>query len=545
MRGAGFLAVCAAAWVLPTDAHADPRCQTPAALAAFHRGQALFAGRPDDVGFVDSAVYPIRVHYRQVDDAERAANLVLPAVETSWQVEIDQMGWPAPPPDAGVGGDDRYDVYMTNDGTFGGAYTFGFGSDVTPDDDWYSVPSYIALDDRFITDADMLIFVSHEFNHALQYTIDAWEIVLFPWESTAEAMSDLVDDAADSYDYEVWDFNALPFASILFDGYMQEITDYDNFSYYEYGGIVFGDFLEERYGTKDGTTLLKLWDDLAQPERTQEPDFLDALALVDPSAPSAAGLYTEFATWRMFSGPRDDGAHFEEATLWGTKGAVRVDQTLALADVDGAQLVPLVLPYELGTSYFEIVVDDGTGGTEDTLHAEVTGDAEVQWGLVWAVWPTAGGPAATGSVLAAPGALAAVDVPLAGGATAMIGVVNGGRVDLEGEENDVHRHAFTLALDRVEANGTTPPPPTTTGGTPPTTPPGTDPTDGDPATPGTGDEEAPGGCGCASRSGRGLLTVGFLAGLAARRGRGYRGRPGGGDGRSDRRGVGPVDSGRG
>src|SRR5690349_8195921 len=36
------------------------------------------------------------------------------AMEYSWDVEINQMGWDAPPPDAGEGGDDRLDVYLEN-----------------------------------------------------------------------------------------------------------------------------------------------------------------------------------------------------------------------------------------------------------------------------------------------------------------------------------------------------------------------------------------------------------------------------------------------
>src|SRR5262249_28386937 len=161
-----------------------------------------------------------------------------------------------------------------------GAYTFGFGPDVTPDDNWYSVPSYIALDDRYISDGDMLIFASHEFNHALQYTIDAVERRVFPWESTAEAVSDMVDDSTDLYFDEIQDFNEYPFLSLLFDGYTDEVYQYDDYSYYEYGGAIFGMFLEERYGNKDGSLLVSVWDALAQPTRSAEPDYVEALGTV-------------------------------------------------------------------------------------------------------------------------------------------------------------------------------------------------------------------------------------------------------------------------
>ena len=35
------------------------------------------------------------------------------------------------------------------------------------------------------------MFVSHEFNHALQYTIDASELPLVMWEGTAETIADI------------------------------------------------------------------------------------------------------------------------------------------------------------------------------------------------------------------------------------------------------------------------------------------------------------------------------------------------------------------
>lgn len=476
-----------------STAHASPRCETPALLTAQYRGFAYRNDRPRSVGFVDSAIYPIRVHYRQNGDQARALNLVLPAAEQSWAVEVDQMGWPAPPPDAGVGGDDRYDLYLTDE-TSGGAFCAGDGPDVTPGDHWYSVPSYIALDEQSISDDEMMFFVAHEFNHALQYTIDAREAEFFVWESTAEAIASLVDDTSELYYEEIWDFNGLPFASILFDAGSSEITDYGDFDDYEYGGIVFASFLEERYGTGDGTTLLQLWDDLAQPTGQQEPDFVDALARVHPSAPSAAAVYTEFAVWRMFAASADDGAHFVEGAEWDERAIVQTEADLDLAAADGATLEPRAEPYELGTSYWRVALGQGT---DDALHAELAGEGGVQWGLVWAVWPTDGGPAVTGSTLAAVGAPVAVDVPLEGGATAMIGVVNGGRPDLEGEDSNVRRAGFTLDLARVPQ----PEPVSTTATEPATTTAPTHPETGDDGEPETATPIATAvadGCGCVS-----------------------------------------------
>lgn len=503
-------------WTWMLVAWADPHCLTPRMLQASREpGGMRFVPRPAAVGFVDSTIYPLRVHYRRAQDADRAQNVVLPAAETSWAVEVDQMGWPAPPSDGTAGGDGRYDLYLTDEGTYGGAYTWGLSPDTDPTDGYNSRTTYIALDDRFIRDPKMLVFVSHEFNHALQYTIDVAERPLVMWEGTAEAIADMVDDPTNDYLYEVPYFQQMPFESLLFDGYIPQVTSYAPWSYYEYGAIVFADFVEERYGTKDGTTLLRMWQDAAQPGPGDEPDWLDSLGLIDPSVPSHEALYTEFSVWRMFAGPQDDGAHFEEGGLW-YDAVPPTEDDLLLQDVDGQTVSPQYLPYELGASYWRV---DLQKGTEDLLHLEVNGDPATQWGLAWAVWPAAGGPATTGFTVPSKTPTTTADVPLIGGRMAMIGVVNAGRVGLEAEipTRDVGRHDFTLTFTRRERL-----PPGHTGDTGATTTPehtgepidtdtdghdtgGVDdtsgPTDGGTTTPPTDDDAGDGGCGCSENGG--------------------------------------------
>jgi hypothetical protein len=140
--------------VLPAFAGVGPRCHTPEHLLLRDVNAVAPPSpdpyRPEDVGYVDSTTYPLRIHYRRSEDADRAATVVLPVAETCWRIEIDQMGWPTPPADSGLGGDDKYDMYLTNEQTYGGAYTYGTGHDTNPDDNWYSLSSYIALDDRGI-----------------------------------------------------------------------------------------------------------------------------------------------------------------------------------------------------------------------------------------------------------------------------------------------------------------------------------------------------------------------------------------------------------
>jgi hypothetical protein len=501
-------------------AFARPACQTSAMreaaalLATAGEGYRTAAFRPDAAGYVDSALYPIRVHYRRPEDADRAANVVLPALETSWLWEIVDGGWPAPPADGGIGGSDALDVYLTNEGTFGGAYVYGLGPDVTANDNWYSVPSYMALDEA-IPDTEMLAYVAHELTHVSQYTIDAWEWRTFVWESVAEVMSELVDDSSNLYiPYGAMpDFQEFPFLSLVFDGYHPAVIAYDAFSYYEYGGIVFMMFVEQRDGINDGRTLLALWDGLAQPSTSREPDFLDSLEAIDTNL-SLAELYAEFAVWRMFTGEFDDGAHFEEAALWGEGELVGLEAMLSLDEVEGYAAGPVDAPYDLGTSYYAV---DLTGGTEDLLEVDVAGAPASQWGIAWAVWYPEG-PGLTGTVVGVPGEAVKAQIPLAGGVRAQFGVVNGGPPGMDADAQ-VQRQRFELTLARVA-----PPPEPDTGEVPevPETP------DEDTAAPPAasrpeGPVDADGGCGCAS-SGTGTVGWTLLAPLILRRrsGRGRR-----------------------
>lgn len=501
-----------------------PRCLTPRHHDAGRESTAFASPdpyRPAEVGYVDSELYPIRVHYRRDADAERAATVVLPIAEESWAAEVERMGWPPPPADAGLGGDDRYDIYLTNEETYGGAYTWGTGSDTDTTDGWFSQSSYIALDDRWITDEDMPDFVSHEFNHALQYTIDGWELTLFVWESTAEAMEDLVYDESDLYMIDIVDFQELPFASILFDGYSDEVVEYDDYSYYEYGGSIFSLFLEQRYGANDGTTLLALWDAMAQGGRVSEPDFVDALGSVfGAGADDYGSVYADFAEWRMFAGSWDDGAHFEEGGLWPAEAEVALAGTLDLGSIDGREVTTEDTPYDLGGSYWAVNGSRPDGGT--WLRADLTVEDVARWELIGAGWPDGGGAATVARATATAGGTVSVWLPLDGVDRYMFGVANLAPEGLDPENSTIRRRDYTLAFVVTDEG----PPDTGTTGDDTGVPNDDTGTPGDDTGTATGDdtgshdppcckEDAKGGCGCATGTAHPAAGLGLLGGALA------------------------------
>ena len=448
LTGIVFLTLAA----LPSVASArvGPRCHTVewrqlASQSSFAPPPANW--RPSDVGHVDSDLYPLRIHYLRAGDAERAESVILPIAEESWRIEVEEMGWPAPPSDGTLGGDSRYDMYMTNDGTYGGAYTYGSGGDTNPRDGWYSLASYIALDQGGISDADMPDFISHEFNHALQYTIDGHEITGFVWESTAEAMEELVYPETDLYQLDIVDFQELPFASLLFDGYSDEVMAYDDYSYYEYGGSIVGLYIEQRFGTSDGTKLLELWEALAQGDGSNEPDYVDALDTVGGDVmPDHGALYLDFAAWRMFAGPYDDGAHFHEGGEWGREGIVALEDSANLTDLDGATLRPNDPPYDLGTSYWLFEVDEGS---TKTLRLELTSADAIEWGLVASAWLGAGPARVVQARGGTEGAPVTLDLDLTGATRVMIGGAALGRIDMDAEGRH-DRRDFTINATFVD-----------------------------------------------------------------------------------------------
>lgn len=96
-------------------------------------------------------------------------------LERCWALYIDTIGYFPPPPDGAMGGDPKYDVYLSNIGSYG--YTWPGGDGPSP---WEDLTSYIEIDNNFSTaypndDPEgpvagaMKVTCAHEFHHAIQY----------------------------------------------------------------------------------------------------------------------------------------------------------------------------------------------------------------------------------------------------------------------------------------------------------------------------------------------------------------------------------------
>lgn len=433
--------------------------------------------RPTSNGSVDHDTLPITCHWKREADEARCPE-VMELIGETWTWQVDELGFVAP---MLTDEDGRFDVYISNDGTGGGAYVAGSGVDEDPEDGRSGSHAYMALDPN-ITEAELESYVIHEFQHVLQYATDFNEPSLPVWEGVAEAVTWYALAGTDYEPPSSWavHFQRDAFSGILADGYLLE-ADYDLYSFYEYGSILWILSLDHHHGDGAGQGPVELWQSLAQEGWENEPDVLDAWGEL------AGGTWQEalldFSLERAWVGTEDAPAWVGPYTLESL--AVPVDEAVAAEELP-ADLVPVNPPLSTGVVYFQIT------GLEagQTVSVEVTEGGEIEWGLVL----TDGSTHATvdgGST----------ELTSAEGGDLLVGVVSFGKSGFDADAPIKQTAAdFVLAVDLVEASA--------------------DDGAGDEGGDGSGGGgEEPEGCGCAGASapaGLGLLLAG-LVGIAGRR----------------------------
>ncbi len=327
-------------------------------LSALLLFPAAMAARPAAVAYVDSADGRFRCHHGA--NGAALCDIVLPALDEAWAAQVDGLGFQAPIPDGVRGGSNAVDVYMLSEGTggAGGAYVACDGDDLaTPEetcddatwgDGFSSDSAYIVIDPATDTDA-LRGYAHHEFNHVLQYATDFGEPFLSVWEGTAVAAEYWTDPAMVLDPGPVADYQAVPWASaVLHDGYFLD-EQYDLWSWYEYGAMVWVRWLDERHFDGTGGAGPALWEALANDPIDNEPDVLDAWSML-------AGDWREdmvdFAVSRGRFGTERGPAWLAELgdsaaiTTWtpmGDSGSSRENFEL----------------YPLGTAYIELTLDTG------------------------------------------------------------------------------------------------------------------------------------------------------------------------------------------
>lgn len=240
--------------------------------------------------FLDSESYPVRVYYDD-ETLRTLAQTVLAAAEHSWQTQILEWHWYAPPIETP---ESRYRLYVTTSGMGGGGYTAPLGP--WSETEWDDCVSYIVID-RDNDERSVSAVVAHELNHAMQAAMDCLEPSSF-WENTASYMMLAVYPGSIWYvRYFLESFQVAPHWSV---------ADGNSNSAYWYGGFIWPYFLSSVYAPEwsDGSYMREIWERAMQSSNfsTNSPHCLEAIdaQLRERNDTDLSAAFHDFCRARFF-----------------------------------------------------------------------------------------------------------------------------------------------------------------------------------------------------------------------------------------------------
>ncbi|MYK41437.1 MAG: hypothetical protein F4049_14625 [Gemmatimonadetes bacterium] len=258
-----------------------------------------------------------RVHYDTegsdaVDPTDDDANgipdyidLAATVLDSTWELEVEQLGYNPPPSDNGLGGGEEYDVYVIDLGhggcgfstpVYGCAYR-GSSNAVTHShleiDNNFTDPSYVqtrGLDTLRVT-------IAHEFHHAIQFGYYAERDGSWWQESTSTWMEEVAYPHIDDYLQYLSHFLSIPHRAL---------NSNVNASH-TYGSAIFSHFLDQHYG-RDLNRLI--WEELKERQSVNLDHFDRVIRRVEPGGLGVA--IGEFAVWNYFTGRRHRRGFYAE-----------------------------------------------------------------------------------------------------------------------------------------------------------------------------------------------------------------------------------------
>ncbi len=226
-------------------------------------------------------------------------NEIAKAADSSYSYEVNFLGYRSPPPDNGAGGDDKYDIYIINEGGYYGGTT---PDQLITDSTWTSFMDIDnAFGNNFYTkgiDAAR-VTIAHEFHHAIQIGnyINRYNADGFYYELTSTSMEEFVYPSIDDYIQYIASYLRNP----------QQTFNNTSNVYNGYNLAIWNIFLRDRFGPN----IIKLTWELMPVERA-----LNAIDKAIQQQQTGSDFKTElnkFGQWTYFTGVRDDGKHFKEA----------------------------------------------------------------------------------------------------------------------------------------------------------------------------------------------------------------------------------------
>ena len=243
--------------------------------------------------------------------------------DSSWELEVNQMGYTPPPSDGVEGGDSKYDIYILGLGT--GLYGYAQPENPGPQT-WNDYSSYLAVHNNMVTGftcpntdpegvqlGRLKVTIAHEFFHAVQFGYDIFDASWF-YEASSTWMEDEVFDASNDY------YCYLP-GHFLYPEY--SLQEANGFS--EYAHCVWHIFLTENHGD---SLVRKFWEGCISSTAINSVQNV----LINNYGTSLGEQFQEFTSWNYVTGYRDDGVHYSEGAVYDTCWIMKVENSFPFFD---------------------------------------------------------------------------------------------------------------------------------------------------------------------------------------------------------------------
>ncbi len=232
-----------------------------------------------------------RIHYNSTGNdmpnydnvgLEQSLNLLAEALDSSYNFEVGFLGYPAPPSDNGEGGDNLYDIYVSD---LSGLRLYGRTNfDFTGT----TGPSYMEIENDFSSYPTKginaaRVTVAHEFHHAIQLGNYIYrDSDLFFYELTSTSMEEFVFNTVNDY------YN-----------YLKDYFNFPNKAFSQYDGYELAPwniFLKDKYGYD---IIKKQWELMPKMRALQaiQNTLLD-------EGNTFGKAYNQFGVWTYFTGYR-------------------------------------------------------------------------------------------------------------------------------------------------------------------------------------------------------------------------------------------------
>jgi len=255
------------------------------------------------------------VHYDlsgQYATTQEWADSTLSYAEQAY-TEYKTLGWQLLAADYGMGGNDKYDIYIYRDGSLDGI-TY---DEMSIEGSSYRKTSFIEirrnaspLNITFNQLDYLKVIVVHEIHHAIQYTYNANVVsdeVYFA-ENTSVLMERLLVNETNVLSARMHNYSGYYPVTSLNQPHANIKTSDGSYEYSSLWPI----FLHEYYGNN---IIRKIWERTALLENAQIFDIINEILIQDYSSNLSSALHL-YSIWRFFTGNRDIGQHFSEANSW-------------------------------------------------------------------------------------------------------------------------------------------------------------------------------------------------------------------------------------